>query len=140
MSIEENKALARRWLDEVWNKVNLAAVDELCATNFMFNYAAPGASSDREGYKKTATMLTSGASDIKTTAEDMVAEGDKVAVRWQGSAKHTGEFMGVPATGKQIVWTGISIIRIEGGKIAEEWGEMDLMGVMQQIGAVPPSG
>jgi steroid delta-isomerase-like uncharacterized protein len=138
MSIEENKALARRWLEEVWNKVNLDAVDELCTTNFSFNYAAPRASSDQEGYKKTVAMLTAGVSDIKTTAEDMVAEGDKVAVRWKGSAKHTGEFMGVTGTGKQITWTGISIIHIEDGKIAEEWGEMDMLGMMQQVGIIPP--
>ena len=137
MSVEANKALARRWLDEVWNKVNLVAVDELCATNFMFNYAAPGASCDREGYKKTAVMLTAGTSDCTITLEDMVAEEDKVAVRWKGTSRHTGEFMGMPATGKQLMMTGISILQIEDGKIAEEWGEMDFMGLMQQIGAIP---
>jgi len=140
MSIEENKALAGRWLDDVWNKVNLAAVDELCTTNFTFSYAAPGVSNDREGYKQTVIMLTSGVSDLKVTLEDMVAEGDKVAVRWKGSSKHTGEFMGMPPTGKQLAITGISIIRIEGGKIVEEWGEMDMMGLMQQLGAFPAPG
>ena len=140
MSIEENKALAGRWLDEVWNKVNLTAVDELCTTDFTFSYAEPGVSNDREGYKQTVIMLTSGVSDLKITLEDMVAEGDKVAVRWKGSSKHTGEFMGMPPTGKQLAMTGISIIRIEGGKIVEEWGEMDMMGLMQQLGAFPPPG
>jgi steroid delta-isomerase-like uncharacterized protein len=138
MSIEENKALARRWLDEVWNKVNLAEVDELCTTDFTFSYAAPGVSNDREGYKQTVIMLTSGVSDLKITLEDIVAEGDKVVIRWKGSSKHTGDFMGMPATGKQLSMTGISIVRIEGSKIAEEWGEMDMMGLMQQIGAFPP--
>ena len=140
MSIEENKTLAGRWLDEIWNKVNLAAVDELCTTNFTFSYAAPGVSNDREGYKQTVIMLTSGVSDLKVTLEDMVAEGDKVAVRWKGNSKHTGEYMGIPPTGKQLSMTGISIARIEGSKIAEEWGEMDMMGLMQQIGAFPPPG
>jgi steroid delta-isomerase-like uncharacterized protein len=140
MSIEKNKALARRWLDEVWNKVNLAVVDELSATDFTFSYAAPGVSNDREGYKQTVIMLTSGVSDLKITLEDIVAEGDKVVVRWKGTSKHTGEFMGIPATGKQLSMTGISIARIEGSKIAEEWGEMDMMGLMQQIGAFPPPG
>ncbi len=140
MSIEENKTLAGRWLDEIWNKVNLAAVDELCTTNFTFSYAAPGVSNDREGYKQTVIMLTSGVSDLKVTLEDMVAEGDKVAVRWKGSSKHTGEFMGIPPTGKQLSMTGISIIRIEGGNIVEEWGEMDMMGLMQQMGVFSPPG
>ena len=140
MSIEENKALAGRWLDEIWNKVNLAAVDELCTTNFTFSYAAPGVSNDREGYKQTVIMLTSGVSDLKVTLEDMVAEGDKVAIRWKGSSKHTGEFMGMPPTGKQLAMTGINIIRIKDGEIIEEWGEMDMMGLMQQLGAFPPPG
>jgi steroid delta-isomerase-like uncharacterized protein len=140
MSIEENKALARRWLEEVWNKVNLATVDKLCTANFTFNYAAPGVSNDREGYRQTVIMLTSGVSDLKITLEDIVAEGDKVVVRWKGISKHTGDFMGIPATGKQLSMTGISIARIEGSKIAEEWGEMDMMGLMQQIGAFPPPG
>ena len=140
MSIEENKALACRWFEEVWNQVNLATVDELCTANFTFNCAAPGVSNDREGYKKTVIMLTSGVSDLKVTLEDIVAEGDKVAVRWKGSSKHTGEFMGMSPTGKQLAMTGISIIRIEGGKIVEEWGEMDMMGLMQQLGAFPAPG
>ena len=83
-------------------------------------------------------MLTSGVSDLKITLEDIVAEGDKVVVRWKGTSKHTGEFMGIPATGKQLSMTGISIARIEGSKMTEEWGEMDIMGLMQQLGVGPP--
>jgi predicted ester cyclase len=85
-------------------------------------------------------MLTSGVSDLKVTLEDMVAEGDKVAVRWNGSSKHAGDFMGIPPTNKQLSMTGISIIRIDGGKIVEEWGEMDMMGLILQTGAFPPPG
>lgn len=140
MPIEENKAIVRRWGEEVWGKASLAAIDELFAPNFVFNYPPPGVTPDLEGYKKTVTMLTAPFADIQGSAEDMVAEGDKVAVRWTWRLTHTGEFMGIAPTGKQVTITGISILRIVGGKIVEEWGEMDTLGMLQQLGALPPHG
>ena len=136
MTTEENKAIARRWNEEIWSKVNLAAIDELLATNFVFNYPIPGATPDREGYKQTVTEMFGPLADVYSTSEDTVAEGDKVAVRWTWRGTHNkGEYMGVAPTGKQATVTGISILRIVGGKIVEEWGEMDMLGMMQQIGA-----
>jgi steroid delta-isomerase-like uncharacterized protein len=132
MSIEENKALARRWNEEIWSKGNLAAVDELLATNFVFNYPAPGLAPDREGYKQTVTMASF--ANIQSVIEDMVAEEDRVAVRWTWRGTHKSEYMGVAPTGKQVTITGISILRILGGKIVEEWGEMDNLGMLQQLG------
>jgi predicted ester cyclase len=139
MSIEENKAIARRWMEEVWSKGNLAAIDELLAADFVFNYAPPGVAPDREGYKRTVTILCAPLPG-PYTIEDMVAEGDKVVIRWAGRLTHKGEFMGIAPTGKEVTITGISIIRIVGGKIVEEWGEMDNLGVMQQLGVFPPLG
>jgi steroid delta-isomerase-like uncharacterized protein len=138
MPIEENKAIARRWGEEIWGKGSLAAVDELFAPNFAFNYPAPGVTPDLKGYKQTVTNLSTPFANIQCTAEDVVAEGDKVAVRWIWRGTHKGEFMGIPATGKQVTITGISILRIAGGKIVEEWGEMNSLGMMQQLGAFPP--
>jgi steroid delta-isomerase-like uncharacterized protein len=132
MSIEENKALARRWNEEIWSKGNLAAVDELLATNFVFNYPAPGLAPDREGYKQTVTMASF--ANIQSVIEDMVAEEDRVAVRWTWRGTHKSEYMGVAPAGKQVTITGISILRILGGKIVEEWGEMDNLGMLQQLG------
>jgi steroid delta-isomerase-like uncharacterized protein len=140
MSTEENKAIARRWGEEVWGKGSQAAIDELFAPNFVFNYPAPGATPDLKGYKQTVTMLCGPLSDIRSTAEDMVAEGDKVAVRWTWGGTHKGELMGIPPTGKQVTITGISILRIVGGKIVEEWGEMDMLGMLQQLGVIPAQG
>jgi len=140
MSIEESKALARRWSEEIWRKGNLDAIDEFFASDFVFNYAPPGVSHDREGYKKTVTSLCGPFDDIDTTTEDMVAEGDKVAVRWTWRGTHKGEYMGIAPTGKRVTITGISIIHIVGGKVAEEWGEMDDMGMMAQLGVFPPQG
>jgi len=138
MSISENKAIARRWSEEVWGQRNLAAIDELLAPDFTFNYASPGVASDREGYKQTVTMAPF--ADTECPVEDMVAEGDKVAVRWTWRGTHRGEFMGVAPTGKRVTITGISILRIVGGKIVEEWGEMDNLGMMQQLGLSSSSG
>ena len=137
MPTEENKAIARRWNEGVWNKGNLAAIDELFATDFVFNYPPPGATPDREGYKQFVTRNFATWADIRCTIEDMVAERDKVAVRWTWSGTHTGELMGIAPTGKQVTMTGISIMHIVGGKIAKEWTEMDILGVLQQLGAFP---
>jgi len=140
MSTEENKAIARRWGEEVWGKGSLAAVDELFAANFVFNYPAPGATPDLKGYKQTVTSLCAPFANIQCTAEDVVAEGNKVAVRWTWRGTHKGELMGIAPTGKQVMITGIGILRIVGGKIVEEWGEMDSVGMMQQLGVFPPQG
>jgi steroid delta-isomerase-like uncharacterized protein len=134
MSIEENKALARRWSDEIWGKGSLAAMDELLATNFVFNYPSHGVAHDREGYKQTVTSWLVPFADVRCVAEDVVAEEDKIAVRWTWRGTHKGEYMGIAPTGKQVTMTGISILRIVGGKIVEEWGEMDNLGMMQQLG------
>jgi len=134
MTVEENKAIARRWNEEVWGKGDLAAAGELLATDFVFNYPPPEVAPDLEGYKQSMAMWRAPFADIRSTIEDMVAEGDKVAVRWTWGGTHTGEFWGIPPTGRQVTITGISILRIEGGKIVEEWGEMDNMGTMAQLG------
>ena len=140
MSVEQNKDLARRWLDEVWGKGSAATVDELAAADFVWHWAPPGVAGDREGYKQFLRMDFEAFADVSTATEDIVAEGDKVASRWTWRGTHKGEFMGVAPTGKQIALTGICINRIADGKIVEEWGEMDMLGLMQQLGAVPPPG
>ena len=138
MSLEENKTLGRRSVEEIWGKGNLDAVDELYADDFVWHWAPPGVASNREGYKQFVTASFAAFSDVRCPVEDILAEGDKVVVRWIWRATHKGEYMGIAPTGKQITMTGISILRIAGGKIAEEWGEMDMLGMMQQLGAVPP--
>jgi len=133
---EENKAIARRWI-EIWSKGNMVEIDELFATDFVFHYPSPGVEPNLEGYKQWVTM-TGNVCPGTYTIEDMIAEGDKVTTRWNFSGTHKGELMGVAPTGKQVTMTGISIIRIVGGKIVEEWGEFDNLGLMQQLGVIPP--
>jgi len=137
MSTEENKVLGRRWIEEIWGKGNLAVVDEILASNFIFHYAPPGVAPDREGYKQTLTMYRTSSPDMHYTVDDMVAEGDKVAIRWAGKGTHRGDLMEIAPTGKKVTITGISIIRIAGGKIVEEWTEQDMLGVLQQLGVAP---
>jgi predicted ester cyclase len=77
--------------------------------------------------------------DLQITVEDMVAEGDKVAVRWRLRATHQGEFMGIPPTGNQVTMTGIDINRLEGGRLVERWGNEDMLGLLQQLGVMGTS-
>ncbi len=140
MSVEENKTIERRYMEEVWTKGNLAAVDELVATNYVDHTPMPGASPDLQGLKQFVTVVTAAFPDWYPTIEDMIAEGDKVVVRFRGSGTHKGEFMGIPPTGKQVTMMAIAIHRIAGGKIVENWLQADMLGMMVQLGVVPPPG
>ena len=126
MSSEENKALVRREQEELWNATgNLDAAQELFVADRV-EVARQEAADFREGFP-----------DVVSTIEDLIAEGDKVVARWRARATHQGEYMGIPPTGKEVEFTGISVYRIEAGKIAESWNEEDELGLMQQIGAIP---
>ena len=140
MSVEENKAIELRFFEEVVNKGNLAVIDELVAANFVDHSAPPGVAPDREGYKQFFTMAHTAFPDFHSTLEDMFAEGDKVVQRFTARGTQQGEFMGIAPTGKQVTVTGIAIHRITDSKIVENWLSMDMLGMMQQLGVVPPPG
>ncbi len=139
MSAEENMALARRFMDEVWNKGNLDFIDEVTTPNHVSH--DPASPEDMgggvEGLRWFAEMYRSAFPDIQMTVEDVIAEGDKVVTRWTVRATHQGELMGIPPSGNRVEVTGISIDCIEGGKFVESWSNYDTLGMMQQIGAVP---
>jgi steroid delta-isomerase-like uncharacterized protein len=132
---EEIMALVSRWANEIWVKASAAAIDELCAPDFVFHYPGITTKPDRDGFKETTASWLTPFADIQITIEDTLIAGDKVTVRWLWRGKHTGDYMGIAPTGKNITMTGISIIQIAGGKIVEEWGEMDNLGMMSQLGA-----
>ena len=141
MSAEQNKALVRHMVDETFNRGNIGLVDEFLSPDFVEREVLPpGIPSGREGVKLLAAMLHSAFPDFQATIEDIVAEGDKVVIRWKGEATQEGAFGGIPATGKSATWTGISIFRIAEGKVAEAIGEEDALSVLQQLGVVPPLG
>lgn len=137
MSIHTNKALAERFVDEVFNEGNLEAVDEFVAPMFVHNSPPPSNTGNRDGLKQMVAWIRSTFPDCHHTVLDTLADGDKVVQRWVNRGTHNGEFLGVSATGRQVEIQGITIYRIAGGTITEMWDEIDLAGVMQQLGAVP---
>ena len=139
MSLEENKAIVNRSTEGVWNKRNIALIDELYADNFVFHDPVQ-ANGDLEYFKQYANGVYTGIPDLHIATDDLIAEGDQVVKRWTARGTHKGDFMGVPATGNRIEVTGIEIFRIADGKIAEIWANMDSLGLMQQIGVIPPMG
>jgi predicted ester cyclase len=129
MSAQENKAVVRREQEELWNHTgNLDAAEELFAAG------------QAEAAKQEAADFRRGFPDVISTIEDLIAEGDKVVARWRSQATHRGEYMGIPPTGKEVQFTGISVYRIEEDKIAESWNSEDQFGLMRQIGAIPEPG
>ncbi len=136
MSTETNKALARRVFDEVINGRNLAIVDELAATDYEEHNPLPGQRTGLDGLKDRYTMVLR-AFEPRFTIEDVIAEGDRVVLRWTSSGKHVGEFMGMPPTDKTYTNSGIEIWRVENGKLAEHWDVVDVFGQLQQLGVIP---
>jgi steroid delta-isomerase-like uncharacterized protein len=141
MSIEQNKALVRQMVEEIFNRGNMSRADEFLSPDFVENEELPpGIPQGREGVKQLATMMRNAFPDFKATIEDIIAEGDKVVIRMTWSGTQKGEFMGVPPTGKSVSFGVLDIIRVSGGKFVEHWGQMDSMGMMQQLGAIPAPG
>jgi len=138
MSAEENKALVRRYVEEFVDRSNFELSDEIFAPNFV-RYG-PDQVSGVEDLKHFFAMLHSGFPGFQSTIEDLFAEGDKVVLRFTFHGTHQGEFMGIGPTGKQVTMAGIDIFRIADGKIVELWNQEDVLGMMQQLGAIPEPG
>jgi steroid delta-isomerase-like uncharacterized protein len=129
---ETNKAIALRD-EELWNTGNLAIADEIFATDFVNHDPGLPNVVDLESYKAFIVVCFTSFPDFQTTVEDMVAEGDKVVTRRTVTATHQGEFSGIPPTGRQVTWTGMTIYRVANGKIVEAWWAYDALGLMQQL-------
>ena len=141
MSTEENKALVRRLVEEVFNRGNISLADEFLAPDFVeHEELPPGIPPGREAPKQLTTMMHSAFPDFKATIDDIIAEGDKVVVRMTWSGTHNGEFMGIPPTGNSFSVGVIDILRIVDGKLTDHWGQTDNMGMMQQLGVIPAPG
>ena len=141
MSTEENKALARRLYDAFNQAIrtgDFAALSMVLSADTVDHNPNPGQAPGLEGVKQVFGGFRAAFPDLTLTVEDMIAEGDKVVSRLTIRATHRGDFQGIPATGKQVTQTGIDILRIAGGKVVERWGEFDNLGLLQQLGVVPP--
>jgi predicted ester cyclase len=140
MSTEQNKAAVRRYW-EGYNAHNLDVWDEVCTLNYINH--DPGLPVPDADLQTTKQIIGEGQAvfpDIKSSEEDLIAEGDKVVVRRTFRGTHKGEFAGVAASGKEVTFSGIFIARLTGGKIEEQWANVDFLGLLQQIGAVPAPG
>ena len=136
---EENKAIARRALEEVFSgQGNLDAADELFAPDYVgHDPASPEEIRGPEGVKEFAGMYRNAFPDVQLSVQEQVAEGDMVVTRWVASGTHQGEMMGIAPTGNRVTVAGISVERIVAGKIEETWDNYDALGMLQQIGAIP---
>jgi steroid delta-isomerase-like uncharacterized protein len=140
MSLEENKALVRRCIEEVFNNGNINALDEFLDPNVVHHSLPPGMPPNRESFKKFVSILLTAFPEFHIAIEDIIAEGNKVVGRATTSGTQKGDFMGIPASGKKATWGEIFIWRIESGKAVEMWAELDQMSMMQQLGALPEPG
>lgn len=138
LSPEENKVKVRRFIEEVVNKGNLTTVDELFHSEYVLHIQSSAEPiRGAEPVKRTSAMFRSAFPDWHDTIEDVIASGDRVVTRWTESGTHKGEFQGIAPTGRQVRLTGIDIFRLKDGKIVEQWVQMDMIGMMQQLGVAP---
>jgi steroid delta-isomerase-like uncharacterized protein len=138
---DENVALMYRWFEEVWNKGRIEAIDEMFAADGVA-HGLGEAGVDVQGpeaFKPFFEKLRGAFGTFEVTIEDTIAEADKVAARWTVRLTHTGDQLGIPATSKEATVSGMSIIRVRDGKIAEGWNNWDILGLMQQVGALRPA-
>jgi predicted ester cyclase len=127
MSLEKNKALARRYQEDIWGKGNLALIDELLAPNFVDHSLPMGMDPGFTGAKRAVKGAIDAFPEGQWTVEELIAEGDKVVIRWKMQATHEHEFRGIAPAGKPVTVTGITILRIADGKIMERWVNWDSM-------------
>lgn len=139
-SVEQNKALYRRWFEEVVSRGDLDLADELLAPGYVLHFPGAPAPVDREGHTGLVQMFRAGFPDWVETVDDVIAERNRVVIRVTGHGTHDGDFQGIPPTGRQVTATGVGIARIENSRIAESWAAYDALGLMQQLGAIPGLG
>jgi steroid delta-isomerase-like uncharacterized protein len=140
VSAEENKAILRRWI-EAYNERDLEAEAAVLAPDYVAHVpAAPDSLEGLEAWRQFSGSFAEAFPDIRLTVEDIFSEGDMVAARVAFHGTHRGEFQGIPPTGKEVSFTSIEVNRVRDGKVEEHWVELDLLGLMQQLGAIPEPG
>jgi predicted ester cyclase len=131
-----NKEIVRRALEEPWR--NLDVLDELVSSDYVgHDPAQPEPIRGIEGAKDNVNQYRSGFEGAQITVLEQIGEGDFVATRWEGRGSHAGEIVGIAPTGRDVAVSGLTLSRLENGKIVEEWTNWDTLGMLQQIGAVP---
>lgn len=139
MSTEDNKTLVHRFFEEFANQGNLAVADDLFVPEYVHHFPDEDIHGP-DGMKQLDKRLRTAFPDWHISTDDVIAEGDKVVVRYTMHGTHQGEGFDIAPTGKLVVYTGIDIIRIADGKIVEQWTEIDALGLLQQLGVIPSMG
>ena len=137
MSAEENKAVIRRWI-EAYNERDLEAEADVLAPGLVVHVSAtPGPLEGLEAWRQFSGSFAEAFPDLRLTVQDIAAEGDTVAARVAFRGTHRGEFQGIPPTGKEVAFSSMEFNRLVGGKVEEHWVEVNLFGLMQQLGVIP---
>jgi steroid delta-isomerase-like uncharacterized protein len=132
----DNKEIVRRVLEDVWTDPDI--LDELISEDYVgHDPALPEPVRGPRGAKENAKQYLDAFEGAHITVQEQIGEGDSVATRWEGRGRHTGEIMGIPPSGKDVVVSGLNLSRLKDGKIVEEWSIWDTLGMLQQIGAIP---
>jgi steroid delta-isomerase-like uncharacterized protein len=130
-----NKEIVRRFSDELWGRGDFAVADEVLSPDLIEHNPLPGQGPGRDGHKQVVALFRSAFPDLHVLTEDLIEEGDRVALRWKAEGTHRGDLMGLPPTGKRVVLSGIEILRIARGRIVERWAEDNGQLVLAQLRA-----
>ena len=133
MSLQENKSLVRRYYEEMWNRWELALVDELLAEGITFRGSLGVTVQGRAGFRDYVGAVRRAFPDFENHVEELLAEGDSVVARLTYVGTHQGELFGIGPTGKRVSYAGVAIFRIESGRIVEGWVLGDVHGLMRQL-------
>ena len=136
MGTEEHKVTVRRFIEEIFVKGNVDAVDKLVTHDFV-PHSGPSVAPGTDSLKQAVKRVFAGLTGVSMKIEDMISQDDKVAVRLTAHATHNGDFMGLPATGKEYTISETHIFHMRDGKVAEHWRDADMLGLMRQLGALP---
>ena len=137
MSMEQNVAVVKRFIDEMCNGRKLNLASEFYSSTHAFHDPSAPAGPGPEGVKSVIATYQQAFDGATWTIRDIIPAGEHVVLRWTGSGTHTGELQGIPPTGKQVAVDGIWLFKFSGGKIVESWNHWDSLGLMQQLGVVP---
>lgn len=132
MSTDNTKSLIRQYIESVWNRADLNAFEDLITPNYAYHLGGQSGR-DKTEMRKFIRMVHNAFPDWRVQIVHIIAEGNMVAVRWEGEAIHQGVFHRIPATGKKVKVSGTNVYKLEGGKVAVEWEQMDSLGMLQQL-------
>src|SRR5712692_6391783 len=133
MPNSDSKAIVRRYYDEVLNQRQVDAIDELASEDYVEHDPFPGQGNGRADLKARAQLLLGAFNPLKFTVEDVIAEGDRVVVRWTNTGTHSGAFLGIPPTGREATVAGIDIHVVRDGRMTEHWHVVDQLAMLQQL-------